>query len=541
MPPVDVFSWRKLVLWSMAKREAKNQIPVIDVFAGPGGLGEGFSACLRQRSRHAFRICLSIEKEHHAHRTLRLRSFVRQFAGRETPEDYYAFVQGDLTEAELFARHPDEAGAAKAEAWNAELGSSPFPHAQVAERIRSALRGAETWALIGGPPCQAYSVAGRSRNKAKAGYRLENDNRHRLYQEYLRIVAEHEPPVFVMENVKGLLSATVRNELLFERMHADLCDPAGSAGRRRGHRYRVLSLEEREDPGLFDRDNVSRFVVRMERHGIPQCRHRVILLGIRDDLGDVVPGILEQTEPVPARRVLHGLPRLRSGLSRTTDSPSAWFDTLQDASTRRWLDGTRQKDGGPEVRKLILRTLDKLTLPRQDRGGEVVFGAISVDYEENWFLDERLGGACNHETRTHMAKDLHRYLFAACFARVNHRSPTLADFPPDLLPNHKNVEDALNGGLFNDRFRVQLAGRPATTITSHLHKDGHYYIHYDPSQCRSLTVREAARLQTFPDNYFFTGPRTQQYIQVGNAVPPLLARQTANIVLDVLRQAGMTD
>jgi DNA (cytosine-5)-methyltransferase 1 len=150
-------------------------------------------------------------------------------------------------------------------------------------------------------------------------------------------------------------------------------------------------------------------------------------------------------------------------------------------------------------------------------------------------VDRRLGGVCNHETRGHIAEDLRRYFYAAVFAAVSNppRSPLLQDFPGSLLPDHKNVGEALKTTKFNDRFRVQLADRPSTTVVSHISKDGHYYIHYDPSQCRSLTVREAARLQTFPDNYFFEGPRTEQYHQVGNAVPPLLARQIAEIVADL--------
>lgn len=135
-----------------------------------------------------------------------------------------------------------------------------------------------------------------------------------------------------------------------------------------------------------------------------------------------------------------------------------------------------------------------------------------------------------------MASDLDRYLYCAAFAQHFDRSAKLYDFPKALLPNHRNAAGAAEGKVvvFADRFHVQQADMPSTTVTSHISKDGHYFIHPDPSQCRSLTVREAARLQTFPDDYFFMGNRTDQYRQVGNAVPPLLALQLARIVAEWL-------
>jgi DNA (cytosine-5)-methyltransferase 1 len=180
--------------------------------------------------------------------------------------------------------------------------------------------------------------------------------------------------------------------------------------------------------------------------------------------------------------------------------------------------------------------------PEADRGGEFVVGEAVPRHAPDWYIDRKIKGVCNHSARGHMESDLYRYLYAACFAGLHGKSPSLQNFPTRLLPDHGSVDTALeDGGNFSDRFRVQVACRPSTTVVSHISKDGHYYIHPDPKQCRSLTVREAARLQTFPDNYFFCGPRTAQYTQVGNAVPPFLAKQIADIVLDLLRQAGAND
>jgi DNA (cytosine-5)-methyltransferase 1 len=151
----------------------------------------------------------------------------------------------------------------------------------------------------------------------------------------------------------------------------------------------------------------------------------------------------------------------------------------------------------------------------------------------NWYDDKKLKGFANHETRSHIKEDLYRYLFVSCFAEIQGRSPKLSDFPAQLLPRHLNIDLGIGENKFGDRFRVQLLNEPAKTVTSHISKDGHYYIHPDPAQCRSLTVREAARIQTFPDNYYFCGPRTQQYHQVGNAVPPYLAYKIAYLINEV--------
>lgn len=361
---------------------------------------------------------------------------------------------------------------------------------------------------------------------------FEQDERHTLYLEYLRIIADHRPPVFVMENVKGLLSATIEGKSTITRIVRDLSRPSTAIPDAPSDLiYRLYSLsqedmaDEEVDPRLF--------IVRAEEHGIPQARHRMFIVGIRSDL-KVRPGILKKVAAPTVEETIGPLPSIRSGLSKKKDSAAAWLSELRAISSmnvRRQLNG--ETYAGEIARALDFRNLIEVKSPSAISSTRYPMRRPAHDVLRSLY-DDRLTVLTSHEARSHMASDLRRYLYAATFAQKTGRSPKLADFPQSLLPEHKNVELGRTGKMFSDRFRVQLSDHVSTTVTSHISKDGHYFIHYDPAQCRSLTVREAARLQTFPDNYFFSGPRTAQYHQVGNAVPPQLAKQIAEIVAEVL-------
>lgn len=505
-------------------------IPIIDIFAGPGGLGEGFSS-FKISGQRPFKIKLSIEKNPIAHKTLQLRSFFRQFTCGAPPE-YYQYLRGEISRKALFFAFPDQAAAAENETWCAELGHDDYPHENIDQRIRDALNDASStnWLLIGGPPCQAYSMAGRARiMHGLVNVSYDDDKRHFLYKEYLRILAVHRPPVFVMENVKGILSSKVNGERTFPKILRDLRNPNESLARNEEKplSYKIYSVTtDVDDP---DKHKPADFIVKTEEHHIPQARHRVILLGVRDDLSSR-PGILTKTPQndwVKMWDVIGDLPKLRSTLSRGNDTPEVWQSTLNAAADAEWL--SEKSFNYPKVKDQIKKISPEIR-SRFDSGNEFIPSPSKPEFNTEWYYDDNLRGVCNHSARGHMKEDLYRYLYAACFAEVYERSPIILEFPDDLWPKHKNVWETLDGSMFADRFRVQVKQRPSTTITSHISKDGHYFIHPDPFQCRSFTVREAARLQTFPDNYFFEGNRTEQFHQVGNAVPPLLARQIAEIV-----------
>lgn len=512
----------------------EDAIGIVDLFSGPGGLGEGFSRLRHEDGRPVFQIDLSVEKDFVAHQTLRLRSFLRKF-GEDLPDEYFSFLnRGGVDEPNWEVLYPEKWQAAVHETLNLTLGADGTAEI-IAERISEirSLRG-DRVILIGGPPCQAYSLAGRGRKPGNLGYVPHVENRHRLYEEYIDVLRQLRPAAFVMENVKGMLSSSIEKKKVFDLVTQDLKGGSGEP------EYVLCPLTG--EPSFDEEEMPRSFIVEAERHGIPQARHRVIIMGIRRDLllsgkSLELPKLPVEAKQVTVRDVLERMPVVRSGISArggNKDDCDAWKATVA-ASAARILREESPLSGGNRER--FVSAVKSVSSPAQIKASNRVGGRGKMampprcpDELAQWLIEPRLKRLVQHETRGHMKEDLGRYLFAAAWTLATGISPKAADFPAVLAPDHKNW----TSGKFNDRFRVQAWDRPSSTVVCHISKDGHYFIHPDPAQCRSLTVREAARLQTFPDNYFFKGNRTEQYIQIGNAVPPFLAWKIARAIAPTL-------
>ena len=512
-------------------------IKIIDLFAGPGGLGEGFSS-FQSEGMHPFKIAVSVEKDKFAHSTLRLRAYWRLLKRYgKSVDDLYRYYRGQASKP-WTADTADLWEKAEEEALQLELGKDKGRDNDLLhDRLSRLISNDKHWVLIGGPPCQAYSVVGRVR----VGEKNKEDPRHRLYEEYLNVIRQFRPSIFVMENVRGMLSCQLEYGHIIHRIMEDLACPGQSERGAKDYKYSIHSLvaDTCYEPGMdAAKLDLKKFIVQCEQYGIPQARHRVILVGIREDVTATLPK-LTPSGSVTVWDAIGDMPPLRSGISRQEDSAGIWKDLVsaEYADLARCAKIARRYT----LAEILTEVGKKVISETLSRGGQWVeneYGRIIPSHTKmlhSWLRDENLGGWLSHETRAHMASDLRRYAYIAAHAFVEKKNPVgPKDFDlPGLAPNHANWET----GHFDDRFKAQLASRPATTITSHLSKYGHSFIHPDPAQCRSLTVREAARLQTFPDNYFFEGPRTAQYVQVGNAVPPLLARQIADCVWSVLQGA----
>ena len=489
-------------------------IPLIDLFAGPGGLNEGFSHVRRRNGEACFDTVLSVEMNEMAHQTLELRALYRKIRGDREIDSYTDFITGVSDRPNLYERLRNAAKDAQLEALKAELGK-PAHNKEVDRRISNALGKfpKKDCVIIGGPPCQAYSLAGRARRSMESREEFESDPRHRLYLQYRRIVNKFRPAVFVMENVAGLLSAKYQGKSTLVQICRSL--------RRIGYQLHGLGPENRNNSMS---DNGRDFLLQSEFYGIPQKRKRLFIIGVRNDSAKIPePLTPEYNDLVTVEDVIGGLPIIRRRITRKSDSSSEWAASVRQI----------RNYGFPKLPSDFVAALksaaDQIT-DQIDVGDTYLDPGHPPRKLADWYVDPSIQMVLNHNSRGHMKEDLHRYFFWSQYASFYGSSPLLQHAPRRLLPNHRNIDE----GKFADRFRVQVAGRPSNTVTSHMQRDGHAYIHHDPLQCRSWSVREAARAQTFPDNYFFDGPATQQYSQVGNAVPPLLAKQIGEIVAKVL-------
>lgn len=465
-------------------------IPVVDLFAGPGGLGEGFSSVVNSSGSRIFDVRVSIEKDPTAHRTLLLRALFRSFPEGKTPDCYYDYVRGDATKEEMLS-HPsmvDAAYAANIEARNATLGETPSK--EIDQWIRESIGDSDPWILIGGPPCQAYSIAGRSRMRGIDPTAFEDDKRHFLYKEYLRIIRVFGPTIFVMENVKGILSSMHGGSLIFERILGDLIKPGN------GLEYDIRSFVVNDHGNNISPQD---FIIKAENFGVPQMRHRVILFGVRSDLSWLSHKVLRPltSEKVSVLQAISGLPVLRSRLSKEPDSFESWLHAIKEApcKLKGWQAKPRQK-----IEELMCDAATRAKA-HQTTGSRFVTGNVNTDTAmseslRSWYHDPRLGGTTLHEARSHMRSDLHRYLFTSCYAAEFGHSPKLAQFPEKLLPNHENISN--ENVPFSDRFRVQTGQHPSTTVVSHISKDGRYSFQYrsayaiprplSESECRALPL-----------------------------------------------------
>jgi DNA (cytosine-5)-methyltransferase 1 len=441
----------------------------VDLFAGCGGLSEGFAGA-------GFTVAACLEKDPHACETLRSRVMFHELKAIGKLEWYHRYLRGEVSREDVLRKFSEIADAVEARVIQREFGEDAY-YARVISRVRVALKFAgapNVHVLLGGPPCQAYSLVGRSRDPD----RMEDDERHFLYQHYLDVLTDLQPDFFVLENVPGLLTARARGEEIFQKMLKDFAaiKPAYEVA----PSYRDLRDKPRDH--LLDSADFH----------VPQHRKRVLLIGYRRELGRQHPGVRDV------------FIKLRNSRKRTVL-------TVDDAIG----DLPRLKPG---------------------EGGDRWYREYSPQQRPKPYqaLMRRLSaGVCNHRARSHMQSDLERYKFFIESHKNGNRPATLLDLlekRPDLKPKHEHLDK------FLDRFKVQWWTQPSATVMSHIAKDGHYYIHPDINQCRSFTVREAARCQSFPDNFFFEGPRTEQFRQVGNAVPPRMAAAVARVLMAELRE-----
>jgi DNA (cytosine-5)-methyltransferase 1 len=402
------------------KQKNNKKYTFIDLFAGCGGLSEGFY-------RKGFTALAHVEINKFACETLRRRMFYYGYEEVDT-----AVIEHDITASDIL------------------------------DRIDIAVGNNEVDVIIGGPPCQAYSTAGRARDP----HGMENDPRNFLFESYVKVLEHYRPKFFVFENVTGILSAKVQGEKILEKVFSELAQ-----------NYKIL------------RDS-NQIVLNAVNYGVPQNRRRVIIFGVRKDL-NISPESLYKW------------------MVKTHYSPDE-TDVRQTEKLKKYV--------------TVMDAISELPFLRQGEGKEEVLFDFRAG---NDFLrrisKSKRGLLKDHVCRKHNPMDVERY----CEMSRHHWSFTeLLKHRPDL--RHEKAR------LFDNSYVVQFWDMPSRTIIAHLVKDGNQFIHPDPNQGRTLTVREAARLQSFPDDFEFAGSRGEKFRQIGNAVPPLFAEAIASSIQKAL-------
>ncbi len=405
------------------------QYTVIDLFAGAGGLSEGFVQA-------GFVPIAHVEMDKDACNTLRTRCCFHYLRANNQLDIYYKYLKGEITRETLYASVPAEVINAVI---NVEISDKTIN--DTFDKIKLLTKGRKIDMIIGGPPCQAYSLLGRHRKT------MEDDPRTLLYLQYGKFLKEFTPKGFVFENVPGILSA------------------------KKGEHFQNLQ-------NYFDEIGykVHFKMLNASDYGVLQERRRIIIVGWQKDNDMGYPNIKEITTDAVINDILGDLPLLKAGEKELVSS--------------------YKKENNSYLRE----------------------SGIRADCEN--FVTQNI-------TRPLNANDAAIYAYAIKLWDSKQVRVKYTDLPIKLR-TQKN-EDS-----FLDRFKVVNGKGKAHTIVAHLAKDGHYYIHPSLNVCRSISVREAARMQSFPDNFYFEGSRSAIFKQIGNAVPVLMAKKIAESINQLL-------
>lgn len=423
----------------MSLNTPNDSVNFLDLFAGAGGLSEGFI-------RAGYSPVAHVEINRAACYTLRTRLAYHWLKDNDRLSEYNSYLFGEITREQLYSLVPQHIISSVI---NTEISEETLT--DIFKEIDLMLGDKPLQMIVGGPPCQAYSVMGRARDKNN----MQNDKRNFLYVYYAKFLEKYQPEYFVFENVKGLLSAKSPEGISYLESMRNVFRDVGYETE-----YQTISTDD---------------------YGILQSRKRIIMVGRKGTETGFFPKLDKWCPNVNVSELLRDLPDISAGQG------SIFPCELKEYN-------------GDYLYKTGIRN-DK----------------VPVTF---------------HVARPHNEQDKEIYRIAVDKWNKNGERLRYTDLPENLM-THKNRS------TFTDRFKV-VAGEldAAQTIVAHIAKDGHYYIHPDSNQNRSLTPREAARIQTFPDDFFFETAsgrpgRTPAFTQIGNAVPVFLAEKIANSLLGV--------